>query len=244
MKKTLLSMLMGSFFLTSCSKEEHQAPVNIPVPQQNIPLPCIAQTVNPAGKTYNSNSVLFINCTENHCGMLPLSANNYWVYEDSIFDNGTFLRTQLDTLRFKGNKRSVTDGLVWWESTVDVGLPMSLYANDSAFFLLQQRAYSPDYYDAKKDYSLFPGDSIRYLASFDDIAAQGRSLRMNTIYSTPAGDFGDWTYFEKNARNYRKDRVYFKRGIGVMKYIHEKAVMGSYQIKLQHIKTLVAFHIE
>lgn len=98
--------------------------------------------------------------------------------------------------------------------------------------------------DAKKDFSLFPGDSLRYLASFEDAAAAGRSLKIKTDFETPAGKYEECLYFEKNARNYRKDQVYFKPGIGVLKYIQEKAPFGERMIKLQQISTLVAYHIE
>ena len=98
--------------------------------------------------------------------------------------------------------------------------------------------------DVKKDFSLFPGDSIRYLASFDDAAAVGRSLKIKTDFETPAGKYDECLYFEKNARNYRKDQVYFKPGIGVLKYIQEKAPFGQRVMKLQQISTLVAYHIE
>ena len=104
--------------------------------------------------------------------------------------------------------------------------------------------FTPGVLDAKKDFSLFAGDSLRYLASFDDAAAQGRSLKLNNSIKSPAGTFTDCLYFEKNARNYRKDQVYFKPGIGVIRYVQEKAPMGSPFIKLQQISTLVSYHIE
>lgn len=244
LKKSILLLLPGILFLASCSKDELVIDPVVDMPAQNIPVPCIAQTVNPAGRAYDTDSILNVNCMESHCGLIPLNAKNYWVYEDSVFSYGTFLRVEYDTLRYRGIRRSLYDGLVWWESSADLGIPQMLYANDSSLFALKQRAYTPDYVDAKKDYSLFPGDSIRYLASFDDIAAQGRSVRMKSSYTVPAGEFDGYIYFEKNARNYRKDRVYFKPGVGVLKYIIEEAQMGTFQIKLQHIKTLVSFHIE
>lgn len=211
---------------------------------QQMALPCIEQTANPAGHSYDVDSLVEYNCTEKHCGLMSLSSRNYWIYEDSIFENGSLLRVQYDTLRYTNNTKSLSDGLTWWESDLYIGLPQTLYANDSSFFTLQPKLYNPDFVDAKKDYALFPGDSLRYLASFDDIAAQGRSLKMSGSYETPAGSFDNYIYFEKNARNYRKDRLYFKPGVGVMKYIREKAPMGSPFIKLEQVMTLVAFHIE
>jgi len=176
---------------------------------------------------------------------MPLSSKNYWIYEDSIFTDGVLQTVRFDTLRFNGNKRTLADDLVWWESSLYVGLPMRIYSNDSTFFGLQERFFTPNIMDVKKEYGLFPGDSIKYLTSFDDAAATGRSLKMHTeALKTPAGDFEDYYYFEKLARNYRKDQVFFKPGIGVMKYVQEKAPMGTRTLKLQQVSTLVSYHLE
>lgn len=234
---------MGSLFFVSCRKEAIFEPLDSPQAIA-LPLPCIEQTDNPAGRAYDTDSLLDYTCTDKHCGMMPLSSKSYWIYEDSVFNDGVFTRVQYDTLRYSSNIKSLSDGITWWESDVYVGLPQKLYSNDSSFFGLQPKLYNPDLVDAKKDYSLFPGDSIRYLANFDDMAASGRSIKMTGSFITPAGEFDSYIYFEKNARNYRKDQVFFKPGVGVLKYIQEKAPFGQRVIKLQNIMTLVAFHIE
>ena len=215
--------------------------MDLPLPVQTEP--CELQTANPTGKSYAADSVVKYNCISKHCGILPLSTKNYWVYEDSIFNYGVFVKVQYDTLQYT-SKKSLTDGLTWWEGNLSVGLPDLLYANDSTFFGLEDRLFTPGYMDVKKDYSLFPGDSIKYLTSFEDAAAQGRSLKMENSLVTPAGTFANCLYFEKNARYYRKDQVYFKPGVGVIKYIQEKAPMGQRVIRLQQISTLVAIHFE
>lgn len=246
MKKSILPLVVGVVVLFSCKKES----LDIPADLQTIPPPvivadpCISQSGNPGGKTYDMDSLLYFKCTDRHCGMMPLSAMNYWVYQDSVFMDGVFREVKTDTLRFSSNIRSLADGLTWWQSTVNVGIPQLLYTSDTSLFALQPKLYNPDYMEARKDLFLFPGDSVKYLSGFDDIAAAGRSLRINGKYEVPAGSFTDYIYFEKNARSYRKDQVYFKPGVGVLKYIHEQAPMGQRVIKLQHIKTLIAFHIE
>jgi hypothetical protein len=158
--------------------------------------------------------------------------------------NGVFQKVQFDTLRYTTTKKSVTDGLIWWKANFSVGLPMTVYSNDSAFFTLTDRMFTPDIIDAKKDFIIPAGDSVKYLASFEDVAANGRSVRMEGPVVTPAGSFTNCIYFEKNARNYRKDQVYFKEGVGVLKYIQEKAAPGDRTIKLQQVSTLVSMHIE
>ena len=237
LKKTIVFLLLGSIFFLSCRKNDF----SLPATETET---CELQTANPAGRTYTTDSVVAFTCTQKHCGILPLSSKNYWIYEDSIFANGVFTKVQSDTLRYLVNKKSLSDGLVWWEGNISVGLPDILFANDSSFFGLTDRLFNPDIIDVKKEFGLFPGDSLRYLTSFEDAAAQGRSLKFESPLVTSAGIFNDCFYFEKNARNYRRDQVYFKPGIGVVKYIYEKAPIGTRAIKLQQVSTLVSFHIE
>ncbi len=237
LSKLLLSLLIVSFFFSACRKENF-------TPVSESVIPCQIQTENPAGRSYSSESIITFTCTEKHCGILPLSSKNYWVYEDSVFNNGVFQKVQFDTLRYISTKKSLSDGLIWWESNVSVGLPETLYANDSAFFALSERLFAPDMKDAKKDYTIPAGDSVKYLANFEDAAANGRSLKLQTPVQTSFGTFYNCVYFEKNARNYRKDQVFFKPGLGVVKYIREEAAPGTRSIKLQQISTLISVHIE
>ena len=237
LSKLLLFLFIGSSLFSACRKDNFA-----PIPEPAIP--CLVQTENPTGRSYTSESVVSYNCADKHCGILPLSTKNYWVYEDSMYDNGMFLKVQFDTLRYKTTKKSMTDGLVWWEGNMSVGLPETLYANDSSFFALTDRLFTPDVKDAKKDYTIPAGDSVKYLTSFEDAAAHGKSVKLKTAVVTRFGTFDDCVYFEKNARFFRKDQVYFKPGLGVVKYIYEKTVPGSNVLKLQQVSTLMAVHIE
>jgi len=246
LKKSTLSLFVCAIVLFSCKKEKLDVPADLQnsAPPLSITDLCISQSANPGGRSYDTDSLLFYKCTDRHCGMMPLSAKNYWVYQDSVFLDGVFREVKNDTLRFSSNIRSLLDGLTWWQSNLNVGIPQLLYTNDSVLYTLQPKLYNPDYMDAKKDLFLFPGDSVKYLSGFDDIAAAGRSLKVPGSYTVPAGTFENYIYFEKNARSYRKDQVYFKPGVGVLKYIHEQAPMGERVIKKQHIKTLIAFYID
>lgn len=235
MKKIILTLFTGSILFASCRKDI--------TTDQKIE-PCELQTANPAGRSYSSDSVIDYTCTSKHCGLLPLSSKNYWIYEDSVFTDGVFQRIQYDTLRFISNKRTLPDGIIWWESNINIGLPQTLFANDSAFFDLQDRLFTPDIMDVKKEYSLFPGDSLRYLASFEDAAAVGRSLKIESSINCPAGSFNECIFFEKHARNYRRDQLTFKPGIGVIKYVFEKARMGERILLKQQVSTLVKYYIE
>ncbi len=239
LKQILISILFGSILLSACQKEANL--LNAP---QLIAESCKTPIDNPSGRSYSSSDIVEINYTKKVCGFLPLSKKNYWVYQDSLFNNGTFTKTQYDTLRYVSTWKSLTDSLVWWESNISVGLPDRLYATDSSLFEIEDRLFNPEFIDAKKDYSLFEGDSIRYLSHFEDNAAFGRSVKMPNAITTSAGSFNDCILFEKNARNYRLDQVYFKPGLGVIKYITSNASPGTSIIKLNKISTLVSFHFE
>jgi hypothetical protein len=133
---------------------------------------------------------------------------------------------------------------VWRENNISIGLPQMLYVTDSSIFEIQSSLFVPGIVSAQKSFGLFAGDSIRYLASFEDNAAFGRSIKLQENINTPAGSFGDCILFEKSAPYYRKDQVYFKPGFGVVKYISQKALPGSGVLQLQQSSTLIAFHFE
>jgi len=190
LKKTILSLLIGSVFFLACRKNDFLQP-------GAETEPCVLQMANPAGRSYSADSIEAFSCTQKHCGILPLSSKNYWIYQDSFFTDGIFSKIQFDTLRFLTNKRSLADGLVWCEDTISVALPDILYANDSSFFGLTDRLFAPDIKDVKKEFGLFSGDSLRYLTSFEDAAALGRSLKLENPLETIGGTFIDCFYFEK-----------------------------------------------
>lgn len=243
MKQTFTLLVASALLFTACRKESNFAnelpPMKMPVPEV-----CIQQTDNPANRSYSSETVIPVDYSKYHCGLLPLSSKNYWVYEDSIFLDGVFQKVQFDTLRYTAKYKSLSDGLIWWESNIYAGIPKLLYANDSSLFEIGDRLFTQGIKDVRKDYSLFAGDSIRYLANFEDAAAMGRSIKLQGDYVVSDDIYSGCIFFEKNARNYRRDVVYFKPGLGVVKYILEKAPMGTPTVKLQQVLTLVDFHIE
>lgn len=235
MKKIILFIIIGNILFSSCKKESYK----------NSFETCFLQTDNPNSRSYSQDSLIVINYTGKNCGLLPLNKNNFWIYQDSIFSNGVFQKTQLDTLRFNKTYLSLSDNLVWWQADKEVGLPGLLYSSDSSIFSIQERPYSTDpVWDTRKEFFLFPGVTVNFLTHFDDNAAMGKSFKVEETLHTPAGQFSDCIQFEKNARSFRKDEIYFKPGIGVVKYTQEKAPMGIPQIKLQQVSTLISFHIE
>jgi hypothetical protein len=236
LKRNSVNFFFFFLFLVSCTKDKL-----IITEKNNF---CELQTDNPGGRTYESDSFIPFNCLSSHCGLLPLSNKNYWIYTDSAFYDGKFVSTRFDTLRYSTTWKSVSDNLVWWESSVFVGLPVILYANDSSIFEINDRFFSTGLKDVRKSFGLFSGDTLKYLTSFEDAAAEGKSVKLGSSLHSPAGTFSDLVYFEKFARNYRKDAIFFKPGLGVIKYIQTKATMGNLTLQLQQISTLVAYYIE
>jgi hypothetical protein len=102
---------------------------------------CIEQKARP-DQSYSVNDFFSTNYSARHCGLIPLSSKHYWVYLDSIFDNGSLTSIKYDTLKFAKTYRTHTDGLIWWEANKFVGLPSKCYANDSSIFGLEFRLFT------------------------------------------------------------------------------------------------------
>jgi hypothetical protein len=232
LSKFLIIILAISMCFSACRKD-----VIVPVEA------CIIQTANPDHQSYSANDFSATNYSGKHCGLMPLSSKHYWVYLDSIFDNGSFVATKYDTLRFSKTYQTQPDGLTWWEANKFVGLPSKCYANDSSIFGLDYRLFTSNtILDVRKELYQFSQDSLRYITSFGDEAALGRALHCN--FQTSVATFTNCLFFEKYARMYRRDQVYLQPGLGVVKYIHEEAPLGSLEIQTQQISTLVSFNIQ
>lgn len=237
MKKTFVSLIFGSIFFSACQKEVQLMDIAAKPA-------CLTNTEEPAARSYSCTDLVEISNPGKYCGFLPVSSKSYWIYQDSIFDNGVFLKVQYDTLRFKKAFQTTGDKLIWWEPSAEVGLPRLLFSNETGVYQLEPRFFADCIWDASKEYILPEGESARYLTHFDDNAAFGRSVKLTQPLKTPAGSFSHCVLFEKNAIFYRKDQVYFKPGIGVVKYRLEKAQMGSPIVLLQKISTLVKFSLD
>lgn len=236
-----MSIFLSVTVLASCQKEV----VEQPEPPTTVKtVPCVEQKVNPSGRSYVTDSLVEYNCKEKHCGFITLSSKNYWVYQDSIFNDGVFSNVKMDTLRFSKTFMSKQDGLTWWQANKDLGLPKLLYANDSSFFSANTLNFAPTTTTATRSYGLFSGDSIRYMSSFDDVMAMGRSIKLNTSVKVPAGSFNNVLFFEKTANFYGSDELLYKPGVGVLKFTQMRVSFVDMENKKQKVSTLVAYHIE
>ena len=218
---------------SACRKQMH-----------NYTEPCLVQTANPDKATYSSSEFTRIDYNNKHCGLLPLSKKHKWIYLDSIFEVGVFARVKTDTLQFSTTWQTQADGLIWWQPTKNVGLPELCFSNDSAIISLQVRLFSsPRVMDARKEIFISAIDSIRFLSSFVDEAAIATE-KMNKTISTSLGHFTDCIFLEKFSPGYRKDQVYLKPGVGVVKYYYMEADGTTPGIPLQRISTLVKYIFE
>ncbi len=244
MIKSILTVLTLSALFSACSKKEtaQELPSSQPTKQQ--PETCIPQTANPTGRSYQMNDVQNYNCGNKFCGLISISNRNYWIYLDSFFVDGSFSHVQVDTLRFSSSMRSLTDGLVWWKPSISIGLPELMYVNDSAFFKLEPRLFSQEQMDVRSEFAICAGDSARYFTSFEDAGATGRTVKMKDGISVNGIKYDNILYFDKNARSYRRDQVYIKPGVGVIRYVQERAPLGSPNVKLAQISTLLYCHFE
>jgi hypothetical protein len=232
--KTLLGTAAIIICLSSCRKTAI-APENL----------CTEQTANPASNSFFSEDVASINYSGNHCGMMPVNKQSFWVYEDSLFDNsGNFLSRRFDTLRYTKTYQT-PDNLIWWEGNKEVGLPEKMYSSQTAIYGLETRMFMVDTMQSKKEFYFIEKDSVKYLTSFGDIMAFAKLERKTDMINSPAGNFHNYIFYEKYSPSYRRDRIYFVPGMGVIKYTNEyyKAPGSPANLTMNLISTLVSYHV-
>ncbi|TMI62952.1 MAG: hypothetical protein E6H07_16245 [Bacteroidetes bacterium] len=234
-----LLLFSGAFIIifSACKKTE------VPLPMNEA---CIQQTMDPLAVAYDTNQVYYINYSGKHCGFMPFNSKNYWVYEDSIFDgNGNFKTVKIDTLRYTKTLQT-PDQLIWWETKKDVGLPRKIYASENAIYGLENGSFIVDSFYTKRELYEAEKDTVNFLASFVDIVAFGKIIKTTEALRTEAGSFSNYIMLEKYAPGYRRDRVYFVPGFGVIKYTSEfyKAPGPPSNMKLFIKSTLIGYHTE
>jgi hypothetical protein len=171
-----------------------------------------------------------------------LTSKNYWVYEDSLFDgDGNFKLIQIDTLRYTKTLQT-PDNLIWWETKKDIGLPKKLYASDDAIYGLQKGTFIMDTFYSKRGF--YEADSVNFLSGFNDIVAFGKIVKRAEPLKTPLGTFDSYILFEKYSPGYRRDKVYFVPGLGVIQYTSEfyKAPGPPSKMKLFIKSTLMGYY--
>lgn len=233
MKKLFIIFTVLILFISACKKTE------LPVIEEA----CLEQTIDPLSAAYDTNQVHYINYSGKHCGFMPLNSKNYWLYEDSVFDSdGYFKYTQVDTLRYTKTIQT-PDNLIWWETKKDVGLPRKLYASDNAIYGLQNGTFIADSFYSKREFYEAESDSVSFLSGFADIVAFAKIVRRTEPVETPAGSFFNYILYEKYSPGYRRDRVYFVPGLGVIQYTSEfyKAPGPPSKMKLFIKSSLVSY---
>jgi hypothetical protein len=234
-----LLLISGAFILlfSACKKNELRLPATET---------CIQQTMDPLGAAYDTNQVYYTNYSGKHCGFMPFNSKTYWVYEDSLFDSdGNFKNTKTDTLSYTKTLHT-PDQLIWWESKKDVGLSRKIYASENSIYGLQKGSFIVDSFYSKRELYEADKDTVNFLAGFGDIVAFGKIIKKTEALRTETGSFSNYILLEKYAPGYRRDRVYFVPGFGVIKYTSEfyKAPGPPSNMKMFTKSTLIGYHIE
>lgn len=184
------------------------------------------------------SSLIKTDYNKNHCGYFPLSRNNYWVYLDSLYDNnGIFVKTVIDTLRFTKTYQA-PDSIIWWEPNINPGVLRFMYSTDSVCYALgggdnggiHLRWFYP-----------IASDSTVEWPHFSHSTFLGKAYKINTTITTPAGNFSDCLFYQKllfisgNPMD-----ITFKPYIGILKFKHYNYLTT----RPYKISTLLAYHLE
>ena len=174
---------------------------------------CITSTQIPPG--YPLSSLNLIDYNNSHCGYMPLGKKNFWVYLDSIYDNnGLFMETRLDTLRFIKTYQS-PDSIIWWTPNTFIGFLKYNYSTDSALYTLGSRwGYG---LSLKWVYSIST-DSTREDCAYSDYPTECKAWKINNPVIVPAGTFQNCYWYSKIWLLAQTIDFYFKPGVGVLKF--------------------------
>ncbi len=232
MKTYFLIILIAVQLLYGCQK-------GIEMPEQ----PCVEHKANSYTSTYSCAELSPVAYKGEQCGFLPLSGTTLWIFEDSFFnDQGNFVNRKVDTLQFSKTFQTQKDGIVWWQPDKFIGLPEKCMTTGKDLYSLQPRFFGGNLcvLDAAIEYSIPASDSIGYLAHFADEAAIGKAVKMKASLDLPFGKLDQCILFEKHAPGYRRDKVYIKPGVGVVKFIHALSSTVNGNIVIRQISTLMS----
>lgn len=171
---------------------------------------------------------------------MPLNHKTAWVYLDSFFnENGQFTSSRLDTLQFEKTYQT-NDRIVWWQADKFIGLPEKTYTTEQTVYSLEEQIFANPCAQVAQSEFTIPLQDSSYISRFGDEAAIGKSSKLTTPVQTPLGSFADCILFEKHAPGYRRDKVYIKPGLGVVKFIHALAPPSGFIITNRQVSTLVS----
>lgn len=202
---------------------------------------CTPNTLIPGGYLTPLTSAISYNT--NHCGLLPLGKNNYWVYLDSVFDaTGQFQRSLKDTVRFSVTYQT-PDGIVWWSrpyraDTTVIGFDTYMYSTDSTVYTIAKGWGGGR--GTKWFYTINTLTGLSEQINYADMDSPCFAQKIASPFTVPAGTFFDCMYFTKQ-RTWATGielRTWYKNGAGMLRtegYLNNIVFRSS---------TLLSYYIE
>lgn len=231
MNKAILTIFI-TIYLISCKKQTAQQNNN-----------CTINTLEPSAVYTTTADFMEIDYTASHCGYLPLSKKNYWVYLDSIFDaTGQFQNTVTDTLRFTKTYRT-PDGIIWWSVGAGRGLAASSGYSIYNYSTANISFGTTINFGGKsgiKWYYAINTPSVTDTLPYSDLSSPCYAEKLNTPIQTPAGNFSGCMFFNKKMVYGTSIELssWFKPEIGSVK---TDLIQNGVRFRTS---TLVSYHIE
>jgi hypothetical protein len=240
MKKNFILLFFAILVIYACKKDNKP----LETEQCTYPIP----TRVPRTFYDVANQLPEIQYNQSHCGYLPLSKENYWVFQDSVFDDNTgqFISTAIDTLRFNKTFQS-NDSIVWWKPNNDFallkGFYTRMYSTDSVLYALNQGAFGSKQ-TLKWCYQLNV-DSVSDPCIWSDAGRmECVGKKLNSPVVVLAGSFTDCRQFIKiwEGGNIYESRlyIYYKPGLGILRAVFTRGLNGI----IIHTANLSSFYID
>jgi hypothetical protein len=214
----------------SCSKKNDPVP-----PPTTPPGSTVVCTSNPVGPAKNDSFLLQngeailqmtdTNFTGSICGLLPLSKNNWWAYNDSTFDNaGNFISRTYDTLKVAAIKKSLADKSIWWVMTntqnnvTKNGIPGThVYSTDAVLYTLgygfaDPMEFNPFYTSPWLETAT---DTITKGYWESDVPYLATTYPLGQPVVVKAGSFSNCYKTVKDLYSYTQEIIY-KPGVGII----------------------------
>jgi hypothetical protein len=215
--KSLLVAIFVIITIASCKKADDTDLINIEECGRSTML-----------KSVDFKSTLKLN------GVIPFAIGNYWVYADTVWEEGNILKAGFDTIRI--NSVSNYNGELWWmfsdgsqlserhDTVFELNRYIRCFGRETLFFPLSHTNFQ---------------DRVCFYISlngyFDMIYTIRNSSLLNNVFITPAGQFRECSKYD--ILNNKVQIV--KPGVGII-MINEEISSLSYK---RH-RILASYHLE
>lgn len=214
--KYIFTILTLTILLTGCMKESK-------VEYSYLPCP------------YGSNFIKMNDSSVVSDGLIPLSLISYWVYSDSVWNNGILQTLSFDTLRVVSAQKSGNE--TWWflsDSYI-------LFQKNDTVYKLSSGFISGGAVSCPEKTKLFfavTNDTVQnWNEQFSDYIFTGKAFLVgNTIATATSNYSGCMEFTQYGFVNYAR---IIKPGIGIVKTIED-----DFNNKIKRIRTLVNYRIQ